>query len=40
MRDRPEQTSAHTCTHMYKHTQAEIHALAGPDAAQTQIFFF
>ena len=35
MQDCPEQTSAHTCTHMYKHTQADIHAHAGPVAAQT-----
>lgn len=35
MRDCPEQTSAHTFTHMYKHTQADIHAHAGPVAAQT-----
>lgn len=26
MRDRLEQTSAYTCTHMYKHTQADGHA--------------
>ena len=35
MWDCPEQTSAHTCTHMYKHTQADIHAHAGPVGAQT-----
>lgn len=35
MRNCPEQTSAHTCTHMYKHTQADIHAHAGPVRGQT-----
>lgn len=35
MWDCPEQTSAHTCTRMYKHTQADIHAHAGPVGAQT-----
>lgn len=35
MRDCPEQTSAHTCTHMHEHTKADIHAQAGPLGAQT-----
>lgn len=35
MWERLKQTSAHTCTHMYKHTQADIHAHARPVGAQT-----
>lgn len=34
MWDCPEQTSAHTCTQMYKHTQADMHAHAGPANAK------
>lgn len=35
MQDSLELTSAHTCTHMYKHTQADIHAHAAHVGAQT-----